>query len=136
MARFPGHLSAATDRQYGQDGTRMSAIRHGKRPDSELAIGVDLGATWMRVQARRGERRSSPIAIRAAPLQEIGKLFRTLWRRRGWTARTVSALVVASRGVWTTGERRALAHRLRGLARRVVVLSDAQAAQDRKSTRL
>src|SRR5262245_11359818 len=128
MARFPGHLATATDRQYGQDGTWMSAIRHGKRPDSEMAIGVDLGGTWMRVQARRGDRRLSLIAIRAAPLQETGKLFRTLWRRRGWTARTVGALVVASRGVWTIGERRALAHRLRGLARRVVVLSDAQAA--------
>jgi N-acetylglucosamine kinase-like BadF-type ATPase len=106
----------------------MFAIRHGKRPDSEMAIGVDLGATWMRVQARRGERRLSLIAVRAAPLQEIGKLFRTLWRRRGWTARTVGALVIASRGVWTIDERRALAHRLRRLARHVVVLSDAQAA--------
>jgi hypothetical protein len=106
----------------------MSAIRHGQRPDSEMAIGVDLGATWMRVQARRGERQLSLIAVRAAPLQEIGRLFRTLWRRRGWTARTVGALVVASRGVWTIDERRAMAHRLRGMARRVVVLSDAQAA--------
>jgi len=40
----------------------------------------------------------------------------------------VAALVVASRGIWTLAERRALAARLRGLARRVVVYSDAQIA--------
>src|SRR5262249_14186389 len=42
--------------------------------------------------------------------------------------RRVPALVVASRGLWTPAGRQALAHRLRGLARRVHVVSDAQAA--------
>lgn len=40
----------------------------------------------------------------------------------------MGALVVAARGVWTPGERRALGRRLGHLARHVVVLSDAQAA--------
>jgi N-acetylglucosamine kinase-like BadF-type ATPase len=40
----------------------------------------------------------------------------------------VAALVLAARGVWTPGEQRTLARRLRPLARRVRVLSDAQAA--------
>lgn len=40
----------------------------------------------------------------------------------------MGALVVASRGVWTVRERRALAARLAGLAIRVEVLADAQAA--------
>lgn len=106
----------------------MFAIRHGKPRGPHIVVGADLGATWLRAQPLRGDRPLARFSVRAAPVQEIGKLFRTLWRRRGWTARTVDALVVASRGVWTAGERRTLAHRLGGLARRVVVLSDAQAA--------
>jgi N-acetylglucosamine kinase-like BadF-type ATPase len=106
----------------------MFAIRHGKHGIAQTAVGVDLGATWMRVQARHGKRRLSLVVMRAAPAQETGKVLLRLWRRRGWSARTVGALVVGSRGVWTSGERRALAHGLRNLAARVVVLSDAQAA--------
>ena len=40
----------------------------------------------------------------------------------------MSALVVAARGVWLPRERRALARGLRGLARRVVVIPDVEAA--------
>ena len=40
----------------------------------------------------------------------------------------MQVLVVASRGLWTAGERRTLARSLRGLARRVEVISDAKAA--------
>jgi N-acetylglucosamine kinase-like BadF-type ATPase len=47
---------------------------------------------------------------------------------RGWTRRDVGALVVASRGIWTLRERRALAGRLARLAGHVEVLADAQAA--------
>ncbi len=43
-------------------------------------------------------------------------------------ARNVSTLVVASRGIWTTAERRRAERRLRALARRVRVMSDAEAA--------
>jgi N-acetylglucosamine kinase-like BadF-type ATPase len=94
----------------------------------ELVVGVDLGATWLRAQARRNDKHITRITTRAAPLPEVGTLFRGLWRRHGWTDRSVRTLVVASRGVWTAGERRSLGRRLAGLARRVVVLSDAQAA--------
>jgi len=106
----------------------MSANRHGKRRISEIVVGADLGATWLRLQVLRHDRPLARVSARAAPMPEIGKRFLTLWRRRGWTARSVGVLVVASRGVWTASERRRLAHRLGGLARRVVVLSDAQAA--------
>ncbi|HWP73403.1 MAG TPA: hypothetical protein VNU03_02790, partial [Methylomirabilota bacterium] len=51
-----------------------------------------------------------------------------LWRRWRLSRRDVVALGVASRGIWTTGERRALARRLRRFARRVVVISDVEAA--------
>src|SRR5207247_1687197 len=45
-----------------------------------------------------------------------------------WSARTVAAFVVAAKGIWTEGERRSLAQRLDGLAGRVLVVPDAQAA--------
>src|SRR6266508_4232423 len=52
--------------------------------------------------------------------------------RRPWmpgqNGRHDAQLVVATRGVWTGSERRAAAGRLRGLARRVTVISDAEAA--------
>jgi N-acetylglucosamine kinase-like BadF-type ATPase len=51
-----------------------------------------------------------------------------LWRRRGWSRARVASVVVGSRGIWTPAERRALAARLRPLARRVEVYSDAQMA--------
>src|SRR5919109_969673 len=94
----------------------------GQRP-SPLAIGVDLGGTWLRLAALRDgqvTRRSR----RATPLPEVPKFLRTLLGRDA----RIGALVVASRGVWTAGERRALARRLRGLAARVQVISDAEAA--------
>jgi N-acetylglucosamine kinase-like BadF-type ATPase len=106
----------------------MIRIRQGRCGGPDLVVGADLGATWVRVQARRRGKPLAPFTSRAAPVSEIGELFHALWRRRGWTSGRVGALVVASRGVWTAGERRALAYRLGGLARRVVVLSDAQAA--------
>jgi N-acetylglucosamine kinase-like BadF-type ATPase len=52
---------------------------------------------------------------------------RRLWRRHRWTGR-VDTLVVASRGVWLPRERRALRRALRGLARRIVVIADVEAA--------
>jgi N-acetylglucosamine kinase-like BadF-type ATPase len=61
-------------------------------------------------------------------LEDLANFLSALWKRPGWTRRDVGALVVASRGIWTTRERRALASRLTGLAARVEVLSDAQAA--------
>jgi N-acetylglucosamine kinase-like BadF-type ATPase len=61
-------------------------------------------------------------------VHEVGKLLRKVWARRGWTRRDVAVLAVASRGIWTEAERRALAGRLVSLARRATVLSDAQAA--------
>jgi N-acetylglucosamine kinase-like BadF-type ATPase len=56
------------------------------------------------------------------------KSLRLLWNKRGWRARDVAALVVAARGVWTSAERQALVRQLAPLARRVVALSDAEAA--------
>ncbi len=102
----------------------MSAIRH---EPGAVCVGVDVGGTWLRLVARRGARRTR-LTTRAQTPARLDKVLRRLWARRGWRRRDVVALVVASRGLWAARERRALAARLRGLARRVVVLSDAQAA--------
>jgi N-acetylglucosamine kinase-like BadF-type ATPase len=99
-----------------------------RRDPAALVVGVDLGATWIRVRALRGSRTMARLALPACPGHEVGTLLRKLWTRRGWTRRDVDALTVASRGVWTEAERRALARPLGRLARRVTVLSDAQAA--------
>ncbi len=61
-------------------------------------------------------------------LRRLPAILSAVWRRRGWRRARVATLVVASRAIWTARERRALARRLAGLARRVEVISDAQAA--------
>jgi glucosamine kinase len=91
-------------------------------------VGVDRGGTWLRVAAidsrgrRRRERREAPTLAR------LPAALRATWR--GWRLRRgdVTALVVASRGVWTAGERLALTRSLRALAPSVHVLSDVEAA--------
>jgi glucosamine kinase len=73
-------------------------------------------------------RRVAGLAVRGTDVPDVGTFLRTVWRRRGWTRTRVAALVVGSRGIWTPSERRALAARLRPLAARVDVYSDAQIA--------
>jgi N-acetylglucosamine kinase-like BadF-type ATPase len=103
----------------------MSVIRH-VRPS--LAVGADVGGTRLRVSAVRDGRAVTRLTTRAPRGPDLANFLHTVWASRGWTRRDVAALVVASRGIWTLRERRALARRLGGLARRVHVLSDAQAA--------
>ena len=59
---------------------------------------------------------------------DLATALQAVWRRRRLRPGEVAHLVVATRGVWTRPERRAAARRLRGLARRVSVLSDVEAA--------
>jgi N-acetylglucosamine kinase-like BadF-type ATPase len=106
----------------------MALTRRAPPVQSALVVGVDLGATWIRLHARRGLRILARLTLPACPLQEVGTLLRTLWMRQRWVRRDVAALAIASRGIWTHRERRALARRVGGLARRVLVLPDAQAA--------
>src|SRR5258708_26276570 len=87
---------------------------------------VDLGGTWVRVVASGPGRR-----VFRAPTPGVAGLpavLDRLWRRWQLSRRDVAALGVASRGIWTAGERRALARRLRRFAPRVVVISDVEAA--------
>jgi N-acetylglucosamine kinase-like BadF-type ATPase len=101
----------------------MSSIR---RTPCPLVIGTDVGASWIRVVARQGERRLGALRIATSDAGDLGKFFPAALRARGW--RNVAALVIGSRGIWTTAERHAMARRLGGVARRIEVLSDAQIA--------
>ncbi len=89
-------------------------------------VGVDGGGTWLRVLAvdGRGRRR----VMRRPASHDLPAALRAIWRRWRLARAEVAHLVVATRGVWTGSERRAAAGRLRGLARRVTVISDAEAA--------
>jgi len=74
----------------------------------------------------RGQRRRA--RVRATASEELGLTLDRIWRRWRMRGSDVARLVVASRGVWTPAERRLAARRFRGLAREVLVISDAEAA--------
>ena len=103
------------------DGT--SAMCQSGQPHSPLAVGVDLGGTWMRVVSLRDGR----IVRRVRAATGLPQLSKFLPTHLGGRARPDS-LVVAARGVWTDRERRAARRRLRGAAARVAVISDVEAA--------
>jgi len=93
-----------------------------------VCVGADVGGTWIRIAVWAGHRVSTTVVPADRDLRRLASVLRAVWRRRGWSRRRVAALVVASRGLWTIGERQTLARSLRGLAGRVHVISDAQAA--------
>lgn len=64
----------------------------------------------------------------APHLAALPVFLKGLWKRWGLSRSRVGALVVGSRGVWTRQEQRRVERRLRALALRVRVISDAQAA--------
>src|ERR687892_1501386 len=98
----------------------MSQTRQRVRP---LAVGVDLGGTWIRVVILRDGRATRRVK-RVSRMPELAKVLPNVLESR----RRVRSLVVAARGVWTAAERAALRRRLRGLAERVEVISDVEAA--------
>jgi len=91
-------------------------------------IGVDLGGTWVRVIALDARDRRREFKGPSPGLGGLPALLRRLWRRWALKRRDAQWLVVASKGVWTAAERRRQERRLRALARRVRVISDAEAA--------
>jgi N-acetylglucosamine kinase-like BadF-type ATPase len=91
-------------------------------------VGADVGGTWIRIAVWAEHRVATTVVPADRDLQQLASVLRAVWRRRRWSRRRVAALVVASRGLWTPAERRLLARHLRGLAARVHVISDAQAA--------
>jgi len=111
----------------------MSARRGRRRAPPHASgrrwnVGVDLGGTRVRVIAVDGDGRRRSAVSPAPGLAGLRRLLRDLWRRWDLSRADVGALVVATRGVWTTAERRAEARRLDRLAGRILVISDAEAA--------
>lgn len=105
-----------------------------RRMRQRVVVGVDLGGTRIRLVAGRTAARSGRgdrgyrLEARAPSLADLPRFLQRLWGRWGLTKRAVAALAVAARGVWTVAERQAQEQRLRGLAERVRVISDAEAA--------
>ncbi len=118
------HRTSARKIETRQTRTRRADTR-GLR--TSWIAGVDAGGTWIRLLAMSDAGRTRALAVPAStgPLPEV---LQTLWRRTGLSPARVDALVVASRGIWTPGERRAAARRLAGLARQVRAISDVEAA--------
>lgn len=108
-----------------REGTR-AAPRRSTPP--AWAVGVDVGGTWTRVAAAGPGGRRVRIAVRSGAPADLPALLARLWRRGRLAPSAVQALVVASRGVWTEPERRAAERRLAGLAHRVRVIADVEAA--------
>ena len=98
----------------------MSQARQRHQP---LAVGVDLGGTWIRAATLR-DGRLTRRRRRVTGLPGLTTFLLTLCG----AGRPVGSLVVAARGVWTQAERRALRHRLRRAATHVEVISDVEAA--------
>src|SRR5688572_11750692 len=107
--------------------TPLSAMSVAGRRRNRVVVGVDLGGTWVRVLALAEGGSVTRVTTRAPQAHDMTRFLRRVWRQRGWHGRVIS-LVVATRGVWTPRERRTVRARLRGLAPRVRVISDAEAA--------
>ncbi|MFQ5828542.1 MAG: BadF/BadG/BcrA/BcrD ATPase family protein [Candidatus Methylomirabilia bacterium] len=103
--------------------TKTSKVR------GPIAVGVDLGGSRIRVLAAPSEgTKGKRFTARAPDPSALEGFLQALWKRWRIRPNHVGALVVASKGVWTQAERRGQERRLAGLARRVRVLSDAEAA--------
>lgn len=93
-----------------------------QRPHS-LAVGIDLGGTWMRAVVVHDGRIVRRIRRTTHGL-DLAALVRAIAPGRS----RPRSLVVAARGVWTPRERAAARRRLAGLAARVEVISDVEGA--------
>ena len=93
---------------------------------SIFSIGVDLGGTWIRLEAVDAQaRRVRSLKAPAPPLSQLPAFLKR--RLHAWKVRP-PYLIVASRGVWTRPERSHLKRALRALAHHVTVMSDVEAA--------
>jgi glucosamine kinase len=91
-------------------------------------IGIDLGGTWVRIVAFDGRGRRRAIRHASPGLAGLPVFLTRVWHRWALERADVERLIVASRGVWTNSERRRQARRFRGLARKITVISDVEAA--------
>src|SRR3989441_12771169 len=125
---FTGTSGLSRGRAAPADNASVSAMLRSQHRAAGIVVGVDAGGSWVRVRALADARPVASVAHPARAVPELATFLHNLGRRRGWTRARVDALVVASRGVWLPRERRALRRRLAGLARRVNVIADVEAA--------
>src|ERR1051325_1739443 len=72
----------------------MSAIRRAPCP---VVLGADVGASWLRLVARCGERRLGALRIPATDIGDLGTFLPSVLQARGWAPAAV--LVLGSRGI-------------------------------------
>ena len=91
-----------------------------------MAVGVDNGGTWIRLKGLDAQGRCIWSLRKSSPTVEKLPAFlhQHLKRWRGQLA----GLAVGSRGIWKQAKRRALRRALADLAKRVIVMSDVEAA--------
>jgi N-acetylglucosamine kinase-like BadF-type ATPase len=94
--------------------------------DVPIVAGVDLGGTWVRAVFIDAHGHVRQVRRRVTAVPDLGSFLLTSMRRSA--GRRLAALVMASRGVWTRVERQRVSGHLRGVAKRIVVISDAQGA--------
>jgi len=98
----------------------MSQDRQRQR---SLAVGIDLGGTWIRAVVVRDGR-----IVRRVRRPAHDLVLRSFVRAITAPQARATSLVVAARGVWTPGERAAARRRLSRLADRIEVISDVEGA--------
>ena len=92
-----------------------------------LSLGVELGATWLRLcLADEAGRVLKRARAPGRPWRESAPILEAQLRR--WGRPELDRLVFGGKGLWRKKDQRALAARLRRLARRVRVLSDLELA--------
>jgi N-acetylglucosamine kinase-like BadF-type ATPase len=95
-------------------------------PFNVHSVGVDLGGTWIRLEAIRSDgRRAKSFKALAPGLSHLPAFLKKTLKRLKLRPRH---LVVASRGIWTRPERQHLKKSLLSLAQNVQVMSDVEAA--------
>jgi N-acetylglucosamine kinase-like BadF-type ATPase len=105
----------------------MAASASGASPPP-LAIGIDIGGTWIRLRARA---RGLPAARAAGRLTRVGdpeRFLEQVWHQHRWGRADIAALVVCAPGIWTAGECARRARQFSRFACHVRALPDAQAA--------
>src|SRR5882724_11167030 len=89
-------------------------------------VGVDNGGTWIRIIALNSRGRQTwSLKKPSPPVKHLAAFLQRVLRRFGGKP---EGLAVGSRGVWKKATRRTVVRGLRGLAKKIVVTSDVEAA--------
>jgi len=91
-----------------------------------VAVGVDNGGTWIRLKGI--DKRGRGIWSLKKPSPTVDHLAAFLKKHLARFHGELSCLGVGSRGVWKIRKRREVARALKGLAKKIVVMSDVEAA--------